>query len=560
LLSTNRVRLLSTLLLATSIGGCFLVFDFDFDTAIITPGEGGQVIVVGDGGPPDPLAAVTIRIAPDTVVLTANEPAQVHVTLSGPGRGSLKVLGLPTSIESPAVDVTGKTEADLTLLAAGNASATAFFTAQVAFEEHPATAVPLQVRVRGAAGESDPTFGDSDAGFAFVRTTGASDGYSLALTADGHIVAAGSEGSSPTSWLVARFDRSGILDPTFNDGGVHSIAIDGIAEGVLVDAQSMFVVGSESGADQVIVVRLDAKGMLDTTFGNGTGIVRPAGAAFRAHAAAFDGSDLLVAGSRANDTAFRVVRLSRDGMVKSTLTCEAGKSATCSGVLPEDGGVVLSGTATPATLARSDLVVARLLADGAPRPAFGDAGVLLVHGVNNCQQTPCDTVGRKVVAAGGGFIVVGSDDKKGAFGIDESDMFAVRTDATGSDVSFGNGGKARVSAGQWKEIANAAVVQRDGRVVLAGFTQDYVANNDTGSHHIAVVRLTTGGSVDPTFAGNTDRHSLILPKESKDFVTPEKSEGRAIAIDPTDPQGSAIVVGWRNSGGVRRMVLVRVFL
>jgi uncharacterized delta-60 repeat protein len=83
--------------------------------------------------------------------------------------------------------------------------------------------------------------------------------------------------------------------------------------------------------------------------------------------------------------------------------------------------------------------------------------------------------------------------------------FAVaRYNADGSlDKSFSNDGKESIAVGNNQDIANAAIVQPDGKIVLAGSSYDGANTN------FALIRLNTDGSLDNSFDGDGKATALI---------------------------------------------------
>jgi uncharacterized delta-60 repeat protein len=92
---------------------------------------------------------------------------------------------------------------------------------------------------------------------------------------------------------------------------------------------------------------------------------------------------------------------------------------------------------------------------------------------------------------------------------DDSHMAVVRFGSTGGlDASFGSNGIATVNvavgAGKKAEFARGAVVQSDGKIVIAGpIEHDTAATGDAARDtDIAVARFDTTGQLDPTFGTN----------------------------------------------------------
>jgi uncharacterized delta-60 repeat protein len=138
------------------------------------------------------------------------------------------------------------------------------------------SAVIGRVKTTGAL---DDTFGNGGGtGFfyrhAFVGPPSSDDTcHALALGPSGKIVAAGTSEQGGKRFFVARLDDRGLLDTTFGSGGFTQIAFpkDATAQSVhvLPDGRVLVIGDSDSS---IVVARLDANGVLDTSFG-GTGKV-----------------------------------------------------------------------------------------------------------------------------------------------------------------------------------------------------------------------------------------------------------------------------------------------
>ena len=104
----------------------------------------------------------------------------------------------------------------------------------------------------------------------------------VALQNDGKIVAAGRTGFSADGWAVARYNADGSLDSTFGLNGVVITDLlpgSDVAYDVAVQGDGKIVVVGQASPSATIsttrfaVVRYNADGSLDTTFGGGAGYV-----------------------------------------------------------------------------------------------------------------------------------------------------------------------------------------------------------------------------------------------------------------------------------------------
>ena len=185
-----------------------------------------------------------------------------------------------------------------------------------------------------------------------------------------------------------------------------------------------------------------------------------------------------------------------------------------------DGKVVAVGQSSA-----NNLLVARFTSSGAADGSFGNHGV--AEGPNTGAPFP-GSVGRAVaVQTDGKIVVVGSSGSVGGGG-----LLVERFNANGSaDGSFGHGGAVNLILGSADGYAVA--IQPDGKILAGG------AANSLGTGgvqpRVVVVRLTSSGSVDTSFAGGgTDIVDL----------GPE-SAARGLALQP---DGKIVLAGYTTPG------------
>jgi uncharacterized delta-60 repeat protein len=281
--------------------------------------------------------------------------------------------------------------------------------------------------------------------------------------------------------------QAGVLDPTFGSWsgkGLYTLTTGGTetarGEAVAVQPDGKIVIAgtvgtaSSNGLD-FFALRLTSNGDLDSGFGVGGRLIVPFDQGFtdddQAHDLALQNDGrILVAGyadSGDGDPDFAVLRLDSGGSLDATFG--VGGKATI--------GFDLGGGGTDEAWS----------VDVAP-----DLGVLLA--------------GSAVVAIG------------------NTDLAVVRLTATGSvDTSFGTDGKVVVSfdgTSVSQDVAYEVAVQTDGKVLVAGtclgdFNTDF-----------AVVRLTAGGALDPSFGGDG---KVVVPVSAPGSGD---AEARSISLRP----------------------------
>jgi uncharacterized delta-60 repeat protein len=364
--------------------------------------------------------------------------------------------------------------------------------------------------------------GDLDTSFAGSGKTaidfGGTDAARVVLVApNGKIVVAG--GGAAGSFCVARLRTNGALDTTFGSGGKRVIDFGGDNEsvyGAALQPDGKIVLAGDSDL-RVAVARLTPGGSLDTTFSGDGKKIFSWGALSRASAVlvAPNGKILLAGFSGPEGGNVQVARLKANGALDTTFGT-AGKSAVDFG--GDDFGLALARQANGRILvagrsSAGGAVVARLRASGALDPDFDGDGRVTLSGGGSASA---------VLVASDGKIVVAGNANGSAM------MTVTRLNPNGSlDTTFDGGGTATIDFGSLADLANDAVRQPDGKIVVAGYTQ---ADED-----IAVARISANGSPDATFGA--------AGKATVDFGV--ATFGNAVALQPN---GRIVVAGQRTGG------------
>ena len=315
-------------------------------------------------------------------------------------------------------------------------------------------------------------------------TFGATDAARAVLVQpDGRIVVAGGGGPA-VSFCVARLRPNGTLDTTFGPGGKRVIDFGGADEsayGAALQPDGRILLAGDSDL-RVAVARLNPNGSLDTTFSGDGKTVFSWGALSRATAVLVlpNGKILLAGFSGPEGGNIQVARLKANGALDTTFGI-GGKATVDFGgddfglamARQADGRILVAGRSSAA-----GAVVARLRANGELDPNFGggDGRVTLPGG--GSASAVLVQPDRRIVVAGN---ASGS-----------AMMTVTRLMPSGAlDTTFDGDGTATIDFGSLADLANDAVRQPDGRIVVAGYTQ---ADED-----VAVARLNANGSPDATF-------------------------------------------------------------
>ncbi len=422
------------------------------------------------------------------------------------------------------------------------------------------------------------------------------------------IVVAGRTINPGVDFAIARYNLDGSLDTSFDGDGklITTISgLDDVATGIQIQYQgvnpSRIIVGGYSGGFQkdsrtdFAVAKYFLNGSLDTAF-NGDGIaITPIGAgADVGNALAFQAGKVIVAGySAPTDTFltpadFALVRYNSNGSLDTTFgvggkrvddISEDRTANAKAAAIQTDGKIVVAGGRfnSSASTALDALGLIRFNTDGSFDASFG----------NNGKVTDSSIVGKAVVIQTDGKIVVAGADFSGG---SSGNLAFIRYNANGTldtlqATALGTGGDGS---------GNAAAIQTDGKIVVAGYA--HVSSNDVD---FAVVRYNTNGSLDTSFNGTgkvltsfgtsfdvanavaiqSDGRIVVTGLTSKDFAaaryntngtldtsfgtggkvtTPVGAgvggDGRAVAIQP---DGKIVLAGSSNNGSNYDFAIVR---
>ncbi|MET0644995.1 MAG: Calx-beta domain-containing protein [Pyrinomonadaceae bacterium] len=360
----------------------------------------------------------------------------------------------------------------------------------------------------GSGGKVLIDFGDTSEAVGAVR-----------VQPDGKILVVGGAylaGASRSDFALARLNADGTPDASFGTNGkVLTVFPSGRGSGassVAVQADGRIVAagGASSGAaseeneGDLAVVRYHADGTPDDTFGAGGIATLDLGANDSAAGVAVQpdgrvvlaGSAWKFAGNLGQQLGCAVARLKADGSPDATFDGD-GKTTlsllgqdVCAGLaLQPDGRVVVAGPAsTNRDSTDPDFGLARLNPDGTLDPTFGEGGRVTADFKSGSDMPHGVAIlpGGKIVAAG--YVTGPNFSGTPEFG-------AVRFNPDGSpDNTFGVGGRATANFGPTTYlIARGMGVQPDGKVIVVGD-----ANRENTSLDFAVVRFDAGSSIEPS--------------------------------------------------------------
>jgi uncharacterized delta-60 repeat protein len=314
----------------------------------------------------------------------------------------------------------------------------------------------------------------------------------------------------------------GDLDPSFGTGGIVETAIGSaaMANGVALQPDGKIVLAGMSYPGGITLARYTPDGALDTGFGVGGSVTGPEGAATGVALQA-DGKIVVVGRLNDTDSDFALVRYRADGSLDTAFgsggvaTGPAGDARALA--IQPNGRIVVAGYgADPAEQDSIVFILARFSSDGSLDAGFGSSGVVRT---------------RIGLRAGAFAVALQSDGRILAAGFSRPDatppytnMTLVRYLPTGTlDQTFGGDGVATNPIGAGFTGARGVVVQRDGRIVVAGSTQD----------DFAVARFDPDGSVDTTFGDFGSTTTQVGPMASAAAVA-LRTDGSIVVAGSAD--------------------------
>ena len=398
--------------------------------------------------------------------------------------------------------------------------------------------VPL--RTWATAGDLDPTFGTGGV----VVQNELSQFAGLVLQGDGKLVALGV--SQDAGITLVRYNADGSLDATFGNGGLVTTPQIEVGLRLVLQPDGKLVAGGMAPDNLYVhfaLVRYNADGSLDQTFGNGGILIAPYSSDsdfLNAIALAPDGKLIAIGYSNIPKQPpayyleqLLLARINADGtldqgfgtggwVTKKVADYDYGVSAT----VQPDGKIVVGDFSCrdgETTYCRG--LALRYQMNGQADLSFGTRGAA---------EVPTGTFGSSIgdvrLRADGTIVVQGGPmNPEGGTGV-------TRFTATGSlDASFGNGGVGHAA----KNFGAQTMIQRaDGSLLLAGHSFPAVFD---GSADFALVRFTESGTLDQQF-GNDGVASNRLSSYDMANALVTQADNKVVAAGlKTRPEGRGFV-------------------
>ncbi len=338
------------------------------------------------------------------------------------------------------------------------------------------------------AGDPDGTFGTNGTVRTNISGTSGDEINDIAIDSNGKIVAAGlsigniGQGVSGPRLTLARYNTNGALDTGFSSDGHVTTLVSGTARANAANAVAVQsdgkIVAAGYGGSGFAVYRYTSAGALDTAFSS-------------------DGRASVTIGDDGNETARAIA-------------------------LVDGGGILVGGEAARGRTV-SDFALARFTSAGAldEDGDFGAGGIV----ITSFSSVETETTAM-AVQSDGKIVVAGT--------VERSTKFALaRYRPSGLlDNDFGSAGRVTTDFGAGKDVARAVAIDSNGKIVVAGYT-----NNGTNDD-IAVARYTSAGALDTGFS--TDGKATVFFGSSNDF----DEQAYAVAVQSDD---KIVVAGYMTS-------------
>jgi uncharacterized delta-60 repeat protein len=308
------------------------------------------------------------------------------------------------------------------------------------------------------------------------------------------------------------------------------------ADGKILVGGATFIGAAGSNGYNFGIVRFNADGSVDTSFGmSGIATADYSGGTTndeKIHALAVQPDGKIVAAGYArigSPVDFAVVRFNADGMLDSTFGAGGKVSTALSGStdviralqLQSDGKIIAAGYAV--TASGFDFALARYNSNGTLDGNFGVNGLVFTDFGSGGEDSAYAAVLQpdgKIVAGGSGRMPGGAS----------SDFALARYNPDGSlDSNFGAGGKATVDFFGLADRIHALVLQTNGKIAAAGYALVSASGSSYGD--FALARFNPNGAIDSGFGtgGKTTTSFSNSVVEDRAFGLALQADGKLVA-------------------------------
>ncbi|MGI8788462.1 MAG: FG-GAP-like repeat-containing protein [Pyrinomonadaceae bacterium] len=355
---------------------------------------------------------------------------------------------------------------------------------------------------------------------------------------------------------ILRYNTDGTLDTTFGAGGRQIVDVDGGSENlptVLLQTDGkIIIVGQRIITGQsvrgIVLVRLNANGSFDTSFGANGKVITTFDSANKVAANLQMDGKIVVAGNWSGSS-FSVARFNADGtldnsfgtsgVVQNNITGNTGISYAVA--FQTDGKILVGGLITNSPSNTGDFIVFRYNANGAVDTNFNGVGYSRVdfNNMRDAAQSLAVQPDGKIIAAG---LATIASNIGNVFGI-------ARFNSDGSlDSNFGTNGKvAALPVNAFIDQINdryPLILQPNGKIVV-GRTR-FINDNANSGKQSNIARFNADGSLDMTF-GTGGQIATTQLATLGDLAL--QTDGKIVATGSGLNNGSAVTARYLNTAG-----------
>jgi uncharacterized delta-60 repeat protein len=403
---------------------------------------------------------------------------------------------------------------------------------------------------QAAPGDLDTSFGNGGKVSTSIASTGGEQINAIAIQSDGKIVAAGySERQGGADFTLTRYNTNGSLDVSFGTSGIVITPVSpnnlsDSAWGVVIQSDGKIIaagLGNEPDTSEprrvAVLVRYNANGSLDTSFGNGGIVITRYGNPLQGIAmvavALQTNGKIVTAGYLGNfGGSFALARYNTDSSLDTSfgnggiaITSFAGSASAAAVAVQSDGKIIAAGR-NSSTSTGNDFALARYNTDGSLDTSFGNEGRIITAffsgNLNDSAFSVAIDSNGKIVASGDA-----SD------GTANRGLALIRYNTNGTlDSSFGNNGKVFTSGffGGSTNNNSAMALQSNGKIVCLGTR---LAPSPSFNRDFALARYNNDGSLDTSFGSGGRIVTDLNGFEDAPFALAIQSDGKIVAAGRT---------------------------
>ncbi|MFI5405685.1 MAG: T9SS type A sorting domain-containing protein [Nitrososphaerales archaeon] len=383
-------------------------------------------------------------------------------------------------------------------------------------------------------GQLDATFGQGGKVMNAFNVIGSGYISASAIQSDGKIITAGfCDLVGQNTFAISRYTITGDLDNTFGNNGIVYTQIGSssdVAYAVAIQGNGKIVAAGSSnngGTNDFAIARYNQDGSLDNTFGTNGTVVTPIGTSSDiAYSVTIQSDGKIIAAGTANFATidFALVRYNQNGSLDNTFgtngvvitqigpTSDVAQSIN----MQTDGKIVIAGySVMNIVTGQTDFVVARYNQNGSLDNTFGTIGYVTTQIGNSY-----DLAHSSMIQSDGKIVAAGKYSSGSSY-----DFALARYNQDGDlDNTFGTNGIVTTQIGLYEDQINSVKIQSDGKIVVAGYTDDGTYED------FALARYNANGTVDITFGINGVVIMLIGSSDENVNSLEIQSDGKLVAV------------------------------